>query len=57
MPKKKAVESEKVCVCICKCFGVFRHDEWPSDIIDKLPKNLKIQILFRDKIRVFFKDS
>lgn len=36
---------------------MFRHDEWAADIVSKLPKNVKIQILYRDKIRVFFKDS
>jgi hypothetical protein len=44
LQKKKptAAENEKACACICKCFGVFRHDEWPADIVEKLPKNVQI---------------
>ena len=53
------------CTCCCKCFGFFRYDEWPN--LDtyvpeqklQLPKfgEADIQVLYRDKIKVFYKTA
>jgi len=40
---------------VCKCFGYFRYQNWPDNI--KLPKNIRVKILYRDKIRIFFKNT
>jgi hypothetical protein len=50
MVKNKKLE----CSCVCKCFGYFKHQDWPVTII---PENIEIQILFRERIRVFFKNA
>ena len=51
------------CACLCKCFGYFKYDEWPNR--DSLTNPLKlpefaegdIKILYRDRLRVFFKSA
>lgn len=51
------------CSCLCKCFGYFKYDEWPnldtavSENKLKLPDFSEgdIKILYRDRIKVFFK--
>lgn len=42
------------CDCVCKCFGWFQEAEWPAEI--ELP-DVEVTILYRDKIRIFFKNS
>ena len=53
-----------MCTCVCKCFGYFKYDEWPNldmEGDDKLvlpefgPGDIKI--LYRDRIKVFFKTT
>jgi hypothetical protein len=34
--------------------GLFKFDDWPREA---LPKNVKITILYREPIKVFFKNS
>ncbi len=46
--------SQIECTCICKCLGLFKFDDWPREA---LPKNVKITILYREPIKVFFKNS
>ena len=41
------------CNCVCKCFGFFKYEDWPVIY----PKNLNIIILYRDNIKVFFKNK
>ena len=47
------------CSCVCKCFGFFRYDDWKVDYENDLPSfgDAEIKILYRDKIRVFFKNQ
>jgi hypothetical protein len=47
----------KACDCICKCLGFFNFKDWSFDHDQYLPthfKNGSIQILYRDKIKVFY---
>ena len=53
-----------MCTCVCKCFGYFKYDEWPNldmEGDDQLvlpefgPGDIKI--LYRDRIKVFFKTT
>ena len=45
------------CKCVCYCFGFFRYSQWEFNYEADLPKWEPggIQILYRDKIRVFYK--
>ena len=49
------------CTCLCKCFGYFKFDEWPNLDSTTVPLELPpfeegdIKILYRDKIKVFYK--
>ena len=44
---------------MCKCFGYFKYDEWPSEETLELPDFAEgdIKILYRDRIKVFFKKA
>ena len=51
------------CSCLCKCLGYFKYDEWPN--LDSSVNSLQlpqfgegdIKILYRDRIKVFFKSA
>ena len=43
----------RVCPCVCKCFGYFKHDQWPKNFV---LTEVTITILYRDKIKVFYKN-
>ena len=46
-----------LCKCVCHCFGFFRYHEWGFDYDKDLPLWAPgdIKILYRDKIKVFYK--
>ena len=53
-------DKEIKCVCVCKCFGFFQHNDWGFDPKIHQPHHFKggnITIIYRDKIRVFYKTA
>lgn len=37
LKKQTNLLSPDSCNCVCKCFGYFKHDDWPEDLMSKLP--------------------
>ena len=64
-PPPPTASLPKGCACVCKCFGFFQYDEWPNLLSEEASKQLElpefgegdIQIVYRDRIRVFFKNE
>ena len=61
--KHETAHEATTCVCLCKCFGYFKYDEWPN--LDSQTNKLDlpefqegdIKILYRDRLKVFFKSA
>lgn len=57
------VQETTNCSCLCKCFGFFKYNEWPS--LDSESNKLElptfgeasIKILYRENIKVFYKSA
>ena len=58
-----AAADSLACSCVCKYLGYFKYDEWPN--LDSTTNPLElllfgegdIKILYRDRIKVFFKTA